>query len=135
MSDDPDTELLNPFPDRDGSRNDRDVRIRQRAYDLWVAEGSPQGRQQEHWLQAEREIMMAEPESSIGMPTTPLDDIPSTSLTDTVSERNDPQPAVPKTSGAAKPGPDTSRSGVANRDVAGPRKAGATPRPTRKPLG
>jgi hypothetical protein len=40
---------------------------------------------------------------------------------------------APKTSGAAKPAPDTSKSAVANRDT-GPRKAGATPRPTDKPI-
>ena len=31
-------------------------RIRQRAYELWEASGCPQGREAEHWLQAEREL-------------------------------------------------------------------------------
>ncbi len=30
--------------------------IQQRAYELWENEGRPQGREQEHWQQAEREI-------------------------------------------------------------------------------
>jgi len=40
---------------------------------------------------------------------------------------------VPKTSGAPKPAPDTSKSSSANRDI-GERKAGPTPRPTDKPI-
>lgn len=31
---------------------DRDTRIRQRAYFLWLAEGRPEGRAAEHWRQA-----------------------------------------------------------------------------------
>ena len=42
-------------------------------------------------------------------------------------------PAVPKTSGAPLPAKDMSKSDVANRDP-GARKAGATPRPTDKPI-
>jgi hypothetical protein len=43
-------------------------------------------------------------------------------------------PTVPKTAGAPKPKPDTSKSPVANRDMEGQRKAGSTPRPTDKPI-
>jgi hypothetical protein len=35
---------------------DLEQRIRQRAYELWESEGRPQGREQAHWQQAEREI-------------------------------------------------------------------------------
>ena len=35
---------------------DRETRIRQRAYQLWQDEGSPDGRQEEHWARAAREI-------------------------------------------------------------------------------
>lgn len=31
-------------------------RIRRRAYDLWEKEGRPDGRDREHWLQAEAEV-------------------------------------------------------------------------------
>jgi hypothetical protein len=30
--------------------------VRQRAYELWEQQGSPTGREEEFWLQAEREI-------------------------------------------------------------------------------
>lgn len=36
--------------------NDRQTRIRQRAYQLWLDGGSPEGKQEVHWAQAEREI-------------------------------------------------------------------------------
>ncbi|MCW0001215.1 DUF2934 domain-containing protein [Pararhizobium sp. YC-54] len=36
--------------------NDRETRIRQRAYQLWQDEGSPEGKHEEHWAQAAREI-------------------------------------------------------------------------------
>ena len=32
---------------------DRETRIRQRAYQLWLDEGSPEGKQHDHWAQAE----------------------------------------------------------------------------------
>jgi hypothetical protein len=144
MVDVPNTELLNPFPDLDGSRKDREDRIRQRAFDLWQAEGMPEGREHEHWLAAEREFMMAESEPSLGTPMVPGEDIPPIRSASAGGPRpggdgtgNDPsdKAIAPKTSGAATPGPDTSKNPVANRNTSGPRKAGATPRPTGKPLG
>jgi hypothetical protein len=33
-----------------------DVKVRERAYQLWEAEGRPDGRHEEHWYQAEREL-------------------------------------------------------------------------------
>ena len=35
---------------------DREQRIRLRAYTIWEREGRPEGREQEHWEQARREI-------------------------------------------------------------------------------
>lgn len=35
---------------------DRDDRIRQRAHELWEAEGRPEGRHAEHWEQARSEM-------------------------------------------------------------------------------
>lgn len=36
--------------------DDREDRIRARAYELWEAAGRPEGQQSKHWEQAEREI-------------------------------------------------------------------------------
>jgi hypothetical protein len=35
---------------------DREDRIRVRAYDIWISEGCPKGREREHWEQAAAEI-------------------------------------------------------------------------------
>jgi uncharacterized protein YjbJ (UPF0337 family) len=39
-----------------GAFDDREGRIRERAYRIWEEEGAPDGRDYEHWRQAEREI-------------------------------------------------------------------------------
>ncbi len=36
--------------------SDREEKIRSRAYTIWQREGGPEGRGEEHWAQAEREI-------------------------------------------------------------------------------
>lgn len=33
--------------------------IRLRAYEIWIREGQPEGRELEHWLQARREVLGA----------------------------------------------------------------------------
>lgn len=35
---------------------DREQRIRQRAYELWEVAGKPEGREAEHWAEAERQL-------------------------------------------------------------------------------
>jgi hypothetical protein len=35
---------------------DREDRIRQRAYELWLAAGSPDGSPEQYWLMAEQEL-------------------------------------------------------------------------------
>jgi hypothetical protein len=37
-------------------------KIARRAYELWEAEGRPDGRHHEHWLQAEQELGLEAPE-------------------------------------------------------------------------
>jgi len=36
--------------------SDREHKVRERAYQIWEREGRPEGREDEHWAQAEREI-------------------------------------------------------------------------------
>ncbi|HET7594619.1 MAG TPA: DUF2934 domain-containing protein [Stellaceae bacterium] len=36
--------------------SDKEARIRERAYEIWVREGRPHGRDAEHWQKAEAEI-------------------------------------------------------------------------------
>ena len=50
----------------------RDARTRARAYMIWEAEGRPEGRAEEHWCQAERELAAEPtPESATGAASTP----------------------------------------------------------------
>jgi Protein of unknown function (DUF2934) len=35
---------------------DRDQRIRERAYKIWLEEGQPYGHSKEHWVQAEKQL-------------------------------------------------------------------------------
>ena len=41
-------------------RSDREERIKERAYTIWLAEGRVHGRHQDHWHRAEREIAAEE---------------------------------------------------------------------------
>jgi hypothetical protein len=36
--------------------SDREARIRERAYAIWLAEGQPDGRHEEHWHRAAQEL-------------------------------------------------------------------------------
>ena len=47
----PDDNSVGPASDRV-----KDDRVRERAYLIWVDEGSPQGRELDHWLRAKWEI-------------------------------------------------------------------------------
>lgn len=40
--------------------DDRESAVRQRAHAIWLAEGEPQGRDEAHWQQAERELAGAD---------------------------------------------------------------------------
>jgi hypothetical protein len=40
--------------------NDRDERIRQRAYQIWEEEGRPEGQETRHWEEASREFSSEE---------------------------------------------------------------------------
>ena len=113
-------DAINPFPNQEGDT--REDRIRRRAHELWQAEGMPAGRESDHWLAAEREEADKErSEPSLGEPIVPGTSIPGIrSSADSASTDGDEAVAAPKTAGAPKPAADTSRSPVANRDVAGP---------------
>jgi hypothetical protein len=45
---------------------DRDAQIRARAHEIWEAEGRPEGRDADHWHQAERELGMTDKGASGG---------------------------------------------------------------------
>ncbi|MBW8728710.1 MAG: DUF2934 domain-containing protein [Inquilinus limosus] len=48
--------------------DDREQRIRHRAYEIWEALGCPEGGQQQHWTQAEAEILDEECQGTGSVP-------------------------------------------------------------------
>jgi hypothetical protein len=51
------SEAVGPSGEKDDAMsNDREEQLRQRAYEIWEAEGRPEGRHKDHWHQAEREL-------------------------------------------------------------------------------
>lgn len=45
------------------SNGEKEQRIRERAYQIWLDEGQPEGRDKDHWHQAETQIAAKEGES------------------------------------------------------------------------
>jgi hypothetical protein len=46
--------------------------IRARAYEIWEAEGNPEGKEREHWLAAQREVMEEVDRSGATGPADPV---------------------------------------------------------------
>ena len=44
---------------------DLEHRIRERAYELWEAEGQPEGREDQHWQQAHADIIEAQDKAAV----------------------------------------------------------------------
>jgi len=73
-------------------------RIRTRAYELWEAEGRPEGREIEHWLQAVQELH-SEERDAVGV----------------ASSRPPRTRSAATTAGAAKPAARPARTATARR--------------------
>jgi hypothetical protein len=103
--------------------SDRQDRIRDRAYHIWVGENRPDGRHDEHWRRAEREIAVEE----TSRPPSPAVERPrgrSTALTREKAPPAAPERSPPKSASAVpapKPPARTARavsgrtSGLRNR--------------------
>lgn len=102
---------------------DREDRIKRRAYELWEAEGRPEGRQAEHWEQAAREI---EAENHTGAGESPEGGQPNG------SQESDTAPGAESPTGGIGVGAAGRRTGAAKRVVSGSSKPGGAARPIRK---
>jgi hypothetical protein len=60
-------------------------RIRERAHRLWEEESRPDGREREHWAEAERQVVL---EQGMGEPVEPAPELPP-------GQRPEPQPEAP----------------------------------------
>jgi hypothetical protein len=86
--------------------DDRDEIIRRRAYALWEAEGRPEGREREHWQQAESESGgFAEAQAGFGGPEVPgpegqpdeiVPDTPLEAPGEDAPQPSDPTPVDPE---------------------------------------
>ena len=68
---------------------EREDEIRVRAYDIWVAEGCPEGREREHWERAAAEIDSSTTSCSKGSETNTVaaDETPPTEGTSPAPDR------------------------------------------------
>ena len=64
---------------------DLERKIRERAHRLWESDGRPEGREHDHWHEAERQIMN---EAGMGEPGGEQPDLPQ-------GDRPEPQPEIP----------------------------------------
>ena len=78
---------------------DKQDLIRQRAYDLWVAEGRPEDRAEANWHQAEQDLSGA------------LDDLPAGDG----GPAESPAPTEPAAEASIEPFPETPRARVRRR--------------------
>jgi hypothetical protein len=72
------------------SQATREGEIARRAYELWEQEGRPEGREQEHWLQAEKELTgrrIPQPESFATAPTSPIPDSTQAKIPSVIQEQ------------------------------------------------
>jgi hypothetical protein len=132
--------------------DDKEERVRRRAYEIWQRSGQPVGAHDRHWFQATQEIDAEDDRNAIeqtsgagpalarhskdaSLPT-------RTKRSNTIGQvpvasgnQNDAGAlTIPQTSSAPEAAQDTSRSRPTNRDPEEPRKASTTPRPTDKPI-
>ncbi|WP_267428428.1 DUF2934 domain-containing protein [Methylobacterium sp. GC_Met_2] len=54
---------FNVSQERDENTTDNEKRIRDRAHEMWEADGRPEGREEQYWLRA-REMISAEGDSA-----------------------------------------------------------------------
>jgi hypothetical protein len=113
---------------------DRNARIQERAYHLWLEEGRPYGRHDEHWHRAERELIEAERRLREAFPVTASPDATEASGAPEVSggkatpsrSRSRREPAVDNS--RAKPPTSRSRPATAgSAESRGSRRSAAKP--------
>ncbi len=97
-------------------RSDRQQRITERAYQIWVAEGRVHGRHDEHWQRAEREIAEEELRVAAALANR------AAGAVKTTRRRPAATAAGAKTAGAKKP--RTTASGTSRATPAAPARRG-----------
>jgi hypothetical protein len=86
-------------------QSDRQARVSERAYLLWLAEGRVHGRDLEHWRQAEREIAEEEARlaGALADRATPRTPAPRRSRTAAARKPAAPRAKAPRSGARARP--------------------------------
>ncbi|MGQ9371825.1 DUF2934 domain-containing protein [Azospirillum sp. A39] len=100
-----------------------DERIRQRAYEIWLEQGCPEGCDHEHWYRAEREI------AALTVPVPPTIEVPAEKPVRSARRAKAADGA--KAGAAAAAAKETPRKRTAKADVAAEDAPAATTRKTR----
>jgi hypothetical protein len=80
-------------------------RIRRRAQEIWEREGRPEGRHEEHWARARREVEAEEgglPRGAAGSDASPTDTVPGSAGADRAGGGGSPPPPDAEASEAAR---------------------------------
>ena len=80
-------------------------RIRRRAHEIWEREGRPEGRHEEHWARARREVEAEEggsPPGAAGSDASPTDTAPGSAGADRAGGGGSPPPPDAEASEAAR---------------------------------
>ena len=94
-------------------------RIRQRAYELWQQEGQPEGKQQEHWDQAVREITGNPDQSGAQLDSGADGDTASGNLTDAADALRGVSTGSTEGTDADQFGTETVEAGTQNQQGGG----------------
>ena len=71
------------------NNNETERRIRERAFQIWIEEGQPEGRDKEHWERAEKELGSAPHNESPPLQPEPIGEIKS--ATEQAQSQNVPE--------------------------------------------
>jgi hypothetical protein len=126
--------------------NEREERIRRRAHELWEKEGRPDGRHEDHWQQAMRDLDMdadeaLQSESMKGVSADPVQDRPSkgrkrrtepgVTTSDLLAEATEPKRRATRRTASA-PGPAPTTADAPKRRSAAKAAEGPTPSKARR---
>ena len=98
---------------------DRNARIEERAYHIWLEEGQPHGRHDEHWRRAERELIEEENRLRENSAATDARDGAEPSGTSRSPARSQGADKAKADQPAARPQASISRPAASNADASG----------------
>jgi hypothetical protein len=90
--------------------DDHTERVRRRAYQIWLEEGRPEGREAAHWEMARELVAIEDSQTSTTRPVERNPDDPESAATPSKSANKSPAKSPAKAMAAASPGSATTKS-------------------------